>query len=84
MMVGDELVALDAERLLNPEDLASLLNLKRAGQQRQLLIARDSLIRSLTISPASPSIKAWTLGLVDGQTGQTTAQRNRWLSLQPA
>ena len=84
LMVGDELVALDAERLLNPEDLASLLNLKRAGQQRQLLIARDSLIRSLTISPASPSIKAWTLGLVAGQTGQTTAQRNRWLSLQPA
>jgi len=84
LMVGDELVALDAERLLNPEDLASLLNLKRAGQQRQLLIARDGQIRSLTIIPASPSIKAWTLGLVSGQTGQTTAQRNRWLSLQPA
>jgi predicted metalloprotease with PDZ domain len=84
LMVGDELVALDAERLRHPEDLAALLNLKRSGPQRQLLIARDGLMRSLSIIPASPSIKAWTLGLVANQTGQTTAQRNRWLSLQPA
>ncbi len=84
LMVGDELVALDAERMRHPDDLASLLNLKRSGQQRQLLIARDGLMRNLTIIPASPSIKAWTLGLVAGQNGQTTAQRNRWLSLQPA
>jgi len=84
LMVGDELVALDAGRLRQPDDLGSLLNLKRSGQQRQLLIARDGLIRSLTILPARPSIKAWTLGLVAAQTEQTTDQRNRWLSLQPA
>ena len=83
-MVGDELVALDAERLRHPEDLDALLNLKRSGQLCQLLVARDGLIRSLTITPATPSIKAWTLGLVADQTEQTTAQRNRWLSLQPA
>ena len=84
LMVGDELVALDAERLRLPEDLDALLNLKRSGQLCQLLVARDGLIRSLTITPATPSIKAWTLGLVADQTEQTTAQRNRWLSLQPA
>ena len=84
LMVGDELVALDAERLRHPEDLDALLNLKRSGQFCQLLVARDGLIRSLTITPATPSIKAWTLGLVADQTEQTTAQRNRWLSLQPA
>ena len=84
LMVGDELVALDAERLRHPADLDALLNLKRSGQRCQLLVARDGLIRSLTITPATPSIKAWTLGLVADQTEQTTAQRNRWLSLQPA
>ena len=84
LMVGDELVALDAERLRDPEDLDALLTLKRSGQGCQLLVARDGLIRSLTITPATPSIKAWTLGLVADQTEQTTAQRNRWLSLQPA
>jgi len=84
LMVGDELVALDAERLRHPEDLDALLTLKRSGQGCQLLVARDGLIRSLTITPATPSIKAWTLGLVADQTEQTTAQRNRWLSLQPA
>ena len=84
MMVGDELVALDAERVRHPEDLDVLLNLKRSGQQRQLLIARDGLIRNLTILPAEPSIKAWTLGLAAAQSEQTTAQRDRWLSLQPA
>jgi predicted metalloprotease with PDZ domain len=84
LMVGDELVALDAERLRHSEDLVSLLDLKRSGQQRQLLIARDGQMRNLTIIPASPSIKAWTLGLVAEQTEQTTTQRNRWLSLQPA
>ena len=83
LMVGDELVALDAERLRHPEDLDALLTLKRSGQGCQLLVARDGLIRSLTITPATPSIKAWTLGLVADQTEQTTAQRNRWLSLQP-
>ena len=84
LMVGDELVALDAERLRLPEDLDAMLNLKRSGQRCQLLVARDGLIRSLTFTPATPSIKAWTLGLVADQTEQTTAQRNRWLSLQPA
>ena len=84
LMVGDELVALDAERLRHPDDLGVMLDLKRSGHQRQLLIARDGLMRNLTISPASPSIKAWSLGLVAGQTEQTTTQRNRWLGLQPA
>jgi predicted metalloprotease with PDZ domain len=84
LVVGDELVALDAERLRHPEDLDALLNLKRSGQQRKLLIARDGLIRNLTILPAEPSIKAWTLGLAAAQSEQTTAQRDRWLSLQPA
>jgi predicted metalloprotease with PDZ domain len=78
LMVGDELVALDTE------ELDALLDLKRSGHQRQLLIARDGLMRSLTIKPANPSIKAWTLGLVANQSGQTTTQRNRWLSLKPA
>jgi len=84
LMVGDELVALDAERLCHPEDLGPLLDLKYSGHQRQLLISRDGLMRNLTIRPANPAIKAWTLGLVASQTGQTTDQRNRWLGLQPA
>ena len=84
LMVGDELVALDAERLRHPDDLGVMLDLKRSGHQRQLLIARDGRMRNLTITPASPSIKAWSLGLVAGQTEQTTTQRNRWLGLQPA
>ena len=84
LMVGDELVALDAERLRLPEDFDSLLDLKHSGHQRQLLITRDGLMRSLTITPASPSIRAWTLGLVVDQTEETTARRNRWLNLQPA
>ncbi len=83
LMVGDELVALDAERLRHPDDLGVLLDLKRSGHQRQLLIARDGLMRNVTISPVNPSIKAWSLGLVADQTEQTTAQRNRWLGLQP-
>jgi predicted metalloprotease with PDZ domain len=83
LMVGDELVALDAERLCQPEDLGPWLDLKYSGHQRQLLISRDGLMRNLTIRPANPAIKAWTLGLVADQTEQTTAQRNRWLSLQP-
>ena len=84
LMVGDELIAIDAERLRHQDDLVSLLDLKRSGQQRQLLIARDGLMRSLTLTPSSPSIRAWTLGLVAAQSEQTTAQRDRWLSLQPA
>jgi predicted metalloprotease with PDZ domain len=84
LMVGDELVALDDERLRHPDDLGVMLDQKRSGHERQLLIAREGLMRNLTIMPASPSIKAWSLGLVAGQTEETTTQRNRWLGLQPA
>jgi predicted metalloprotease with PDZ domain len=83
-MVGDELVAIDAERLCHPEDLGPLLNVERSGHQRQLLIARDGLMRNLTITPATPSIKAWTLALVADQSEETAANRKRWLTLQTA
>jgi hypothetical protein len=83
-MVGDELLALDAERLSHPVDLDALLDVKRSGEQRELLISREGLVRTVTISPASPTIKAWSLGLVADQSERTATHRNRWLSLQPA
>jgi len=84
LMVGDELLALDAERLSHPVDLDALLDVKRSGERRELLISREGLVRTLTISPASPTIKAWSLGLVADQSERTATHRNRWLSLQPA
>jgi hypothetical protein len=83
-MVGDELLALDAERLRHPDDLVALLDLQRSGQQRQLLIARDGLVRSLTMTPSSPAIKSWTLALIADQSEAMASHRQRWLSLEPA
>jgi len=84
IMVGDELLALDTQRLRHPDDLAPLLDLGRSGHQRQLLISRDGLIRNLSITPARPKTKAWSLALIAGQSEKTAADRQRWLSLQPA
>ena len=84
LMVGDELLAMDDERLHQKEDLEALLGLGNSGQKRHLLIARDGRIRCFTVIPTSPTIKAWKLALIAGHSDRTAEARSRWLALQTA
>ena len=84
--VGDELIALDDLRLLDVEQLASLLQCESGveqSQSRSLTVCRDGRIRQLSIKPTSPAIASWQLA-VDSQAPTTCQERRkRWLSLAP-
>jgi len=81
VMVGDELVALDQQRLKSPEDLQRAL---RAHQPQTLLIARRSQLRSLAFCPEPPQVERYRLKRVDDATDAQRIAQQRWLLQQPA
>lgn len=80
VMVGDELVALDQQRLKTPEDWTRALTSERS---QTLLITRRSQLRSLCLCPLAPQVERYVLKQVlDPSADQQEAQR-RWLQQQP-
>lgn len=87
VMVGDELIGLDGERVRQIEDLEALLG-AGASPGRELLLARDGRLRQLKLIPSAPSTKRWTLAPAPMAQGQQVPRavddaRRRWLTLQP-
>jgi len=81
LMVGDELLAIDGERVRSTDDLATLLSPAFAGRQRRVLICRDHHLKEVELTPEPPAIKAWSL---EGEKEASPAQllaRQRWLAL---
>ena len=81
LMVGDELVALDQQRLKTPEDLQRAL---RSNQPQTLLIARRSQLRSLVLCSQSPQVERYQLKRVVDATNEQLDSQQRWLLQQPA
>ena len=81
VMVGDELVALDQQRLKSPDDLQRAL---RPDQSQTLLIARRSQLRSLELRPQAPQVERFQLKRVADATDAQLAAQQRWLLQQPA
>jgi predicted metalloprotease with PDZ domain len=81
VMVGDELVALDGQRLKSPDDLQRAL---RSHQCQILLIARRSQLRSLELHPQAPHVERYLLKRVANATDEQMAAQHRWLLQQPA
>jgi predicted metalloprotease with PDZ domain len=81
VMVGDELVALDGQRLKSPDDLQRAL---RSHQCQTLLIARRSQLRSLELHPQAPHVERYLLKRVANATDEQMAAQHRWLLQQPA
>jgi predicted metalloprotease with PDZ domain len=80
VMVGDELVALDQQRLRTPEDLQRAL---RTNRSQTLLIARRSQLRSLVLCAQSPQVERYLLKRVVDATNEQLAAQQRWLQQQP-
>ena len=78
LMVGDELLALDGLRLRDPEQLSAAL---RPGAEQQLLMARRSQIRSLTLSSLPPRPDSYKLIEDPEADAQALQRREQWLSL---
>ena len=81
VMVGDELVALDQQRLKSPDDLQRAL---RPDHAQTLLIARRSQLRSLELRPQAPQVERYQLKRVADATDAQLAAQQRWLLQQPA
>lgn len=76
VMVGDELVALDQQRLKTPEDLQRAL---RVMQPQTLLIARRAQLRALSLQAQKPQVERYCLKRVAEATAEQLAAQQRWL-----
>jgi predicted metalloprotease with PDZ domain len=85
LQVGDELLALDGQRLRRDEDLDLLLAAETPpGAALEVLYCRDGLVRRTELRPEAAAIDRWKLEL-DPAVGGTEVQerRRRWLALVP-
>ena len=78
LMVGDELLALDGQRLREPAHLESALV---AGRSQELLICRRSRLLPLLLNPEPAQPPGWTLRADPQATASELQRRGRWLSL---
>jgi predicted metalloprotease with PDZ domain len=78
VMVGDELLALDGERLREPEQYESAAT---AGSSQELLISRRSRLQRLQLQPLQPQPQSWTLVPDPDAAPAALARRRAWLSL---
>ena len=81
VMVGDELVGLDGQRLREPAQLAAAL---RAGELQELLITRRSQLRSLSVCSQAARPESFRLVADPSATAQQHALQERWLALLPS
>jgi|GEM_PF-4565017 len=80
-MVGDELIAVDGQRLDAAADVTAAL---RTGQAQELLTARRRQIRLLRLCCQAPQPERHRL-VVDPAAGAEALERRRaWLHLLPA
>jgi len=78
VMVGDELIALDGQRLREPEQLAAALQRDRP---QELLIARRSQLRSLQLQATAPQVERYRLQRQPDPAPAVLERRRRWLQL---
>jgi predicted metalloprotease with PDZ domain len=79
--VGDELLAINAERLGSPELAAGLIG---TAAEVELLFCRDGSVRTTRLEPGEPAVERWQLRSDPGADPARIAARQRWLSLLPA
>ncbi|MFM7269542.1 MAG: M61 family metallopeptidase [Cyanobium sp.] len=85
LQVGDELLALNAERLRSSQHLDQLLqrHCPAAGSAVTLLFCRDGRIRETPLIPDPPQTERWSLQIDPAAAGEAAEQRRRWLELVP-
>jgi len=82
LLVGDELIALQGERLRSQDDLKLLLHRDRL-MPLDLLICREGLMQNLSLQPQPPAVERWELRADAAASPAALARRQAWLGLQP-
>jgi predicted metalloprotease with PDZ domain len=83
LQVGDELLAIDRQRLRCPEDIRRRLVGSDSGAPLSLLYCRDGLVRQAQLCCDPPAIERWHLGIDPAASAHAAEARSRWLSLLP-
>jgi len=81
LAVGDEVLALDGERLRQADALTTGWTL---GQGRELLYCRRGRVRRCQLTPEPAAVEAWRLESDPAAPPQALERRRQWLSLLPA
>jgi predicted metalloprotease with PDZ domain len=82
--VGDELLALNRQRLRRVEDLESLFPAPPiAGGPISVLFCRDGLVRDTSLTPEPPAISRWWLQTDPEASSEAHQRRRQWLELVP-
>jgi predicted metalloprotease with PDZ domain len=80
LMVGDELLAIDGQRLRRPEDLQTVL---RSDGSQELLITRRSQLRRLNLCCAPPQVDRYQLKRNPAASPAVLERQRLWLQQQP-
>jgi len=78
LMVGDEILALDGQRLRQPAQWTAAL---RAGTAQTLLIGRRSQLHTLPLQPLPPTVERYRLVRSQAAGTMQCLARERWLAL---
>ena len=82
--VGDELLAIDGQRLSSVEGLTAHIRLGTPEPPLlQLLIARRQRVETLSLRLAPPRTKRWVLQIDPEAAADCALKRSRWARLQP-
>ncbi|MBM5815235.1 MAG: M61 family metallopeptidase [Cyanobacteria bacterium K_Offshore_surface_m2_239] len=84
--VGDELLALNRQRVRRPAEVDALLGRAGAdpsGLPFQVLFARQGLVRETTLIPDPPAIERWRLLPLPQASPAALERRRQWLELVP-
>ncbi|MFM7651948.1 MAG: M61 family metallopeptidase [Vulcanococcus sp.] len=81
LMVGDELIAIDGQRLADANNLAAAL---QAGQLQELLTARRRQLRALTLCSQAPQPERYQLVIDPAASADAVERRLAWLALVPS
>jgi predicted metalloprotease with PDZ domain len=83
LQVGDELLALNGQRVRAVDELAGLLGRPEQPQTLEVLFCRDGSVRGLPLTPDPAVVVRWRLESLDHPDGACLDRRRRWLELRP-
>ena len=84
LLVGDELIAINAIRLDSTERLRTIVNSSPPSTRYTLLINRTGRVQRVEITSATPEAIPFTLERADPTPESTAALRDTWLRDGPA
>jgi predicted metalloprotease with PDZ domain len=84
LMVGDEVLAIDGQRLRSSEQLDGFVAADLPLRSHRLLCCRDGLLQERTVVPQPPLPRAWRLQVDPAAAPEAAARRRAWLRLEAA